>query len=152
MKIHSEIDTDGPEPEFRALMGVYSLYNYIDTNLRQQGGDCDGPDLEQKVLVKLDHPKRIGTLARSLNALPSTMTAVADQMEERGLIERMRDPDDRRAWLLCLTEKGHQQRNEMVAIAHDLLHNALGLSDDEVERFAQISFKMFLKIQELNNS
>lgn len=152
MKAHPKIDTDRPEPEVRALMGVYSLYNYIDTNLRQQGDDCDGPDLEQKVLVKLDQPKRIGTLARNLNALPSTMTAVADQMEERGLIRRMRDPDDRRAWLLYLTDKGHQQRNEMVAIAHDLMYNTLGLTDDEVERFAQISFKMFLKIQELKNS
>ena len=76
---------------------------------------------------------------------------MADQMEERGLIERMRDPEDRRAWLLCLTEKGQQQRKETVGLAHELLHETLGLSDDEVEAFAQISLKIHLKIQELNN-
>ncbi|MCK0171488.1 MarR family transcriptional regulator [Aliiroseovarius sp. S1123] len=145
------LDTDGLEPELRALIGVFSLYTYIDTNMRQQGDDCGGPNLERKVLVKLDRPKRIGTLARDLDALPSTMTTVADQMEARGLIERMRDPEDRRAWLLCLTEKGHQQRMETVGLAHTLLHETLGLSDDEVEAFAQISLKIHLKIQELNN-
>lgn len=151
MNTHTEFDNDGLEPELRALMGVFSLYTYIDTNLRQQGDDCDGPNLERKVLVKLDRAKRIGTLARDLDVLPSTMTAIADQMEERGLIERMRDPEDRRAWLLCLTEKGQQQRKETVGLAHELLHDTLGLSDDEVEAFAQISLKIHLKIQELNN-
>ena len=151
MNTPTGFDTDGLEPELRALMGVFSLYTYIDTNMRQQGDDCSGPNLERKVLVKLDRPKRIGTLARDLDALPSTMTTVADQMEERGLVERMRDPEDRRAWLLCLTEKGQQQRKETVDLAHELLHKTLGLSDDEVEAFAQVSLKIHLKIQELNN-
>lgn len=151
MTTQAEFKTDVLEPELRALMGVFSLYTYIDTKLRQQGDDCGGPNLERKVLVKLDRPKRIGTLARDLNALPSTMTTVADQMEERGLVERMRDPEDRRAWLLCLTEKGQEQRRETVDLAHTLLHDTLGLSANEVEDFAQISLKIHLKIQELNN-
>lgn len=146
MSVHTDL-----EPELRALVGVFSLYTYIDTNMRQQGVECTGPNLERKVLVQLDHPKRIGHLARDLNALPSTMTTVADQMEERGLIERMRDPDDRRAWLLSLTEKGQLLRNETVELAHALLHDTLGLSDDEIETFAQTSFKIYQKIQELNN-
>lgn len=150
MTAQLKIDMEGVEPELRALMGVFSLYTYIDANLRQQN-DCDGPSLERKVLIKLDRPKRIGALARDLDALPSTMTMVADQMEDRGLIERMRDPEDRRAWLLCLTEKGQQQRKEIVGMAHELLHEILGLSDDEVEAFARISLKIHLKIQDLNN-
>ncbi|SMR83487.1 transcriptional regulator, MarR family [Aliiroseovarius halocynthiae] len=151
MNAHSDLNTDDVEPELHALMGVFSLYTYIDTNMRQQGVDCDGPGVERKVLVKLDRPKRIGTLARDISALPSTMTTVADQMEERGLIERVRDPKDRRAWLLCLTEKGHEQRREIVGLADTLLHETLGLSEDEVKAFAKVSLKIHMKIQELNN-
>lgn len=46
------------------------------------------------------------TLGRALNMLPSTLTRVVDRLVERGLIERLRDRQDRRIVHLEATEEG----------------------------------------------
>ncbi|WP_433476878.1 MarR family winged helix-turn-helix transcriptional regulator [Spirillospora sp. CA-142024] len=45
-------------------------------------------------------------LADSLGMPPSRFVPFADELEERGLIERRRNPGDRRLYALYLTEKG----------------------------------------------
>ena len=45
-------------------------------------------------------------LAQRVRADPSRMTAVADELEARGLLERQTDPDNRRVKLLVLTPAG----------------------------------------------
>ena len=47
------------------------------------------------------------TLAATLGMVPSRLVALIDEMEERGLIERRGDPEDRRRYALHVTEKGH---------------------------------------------
>ncbi|WP_432448428.1 MarR family winged helix-turn-helix transcriptional regulator [Aliiroseovarius marinus] len=141
-----------PEPELRALIGVFALYHFIETNMDVPDAACDLPHFERKILVSLDHPKRIGTLAREMNVLPSTMTVAADQLELHGLAQRARDPDDRRAWLLTLTEKGQAQRTELVALARALLCDTLGLSEDELHGFAKIAAKIHTNIRHLTTN
>lgn len=46
-------------------------------------------------------------LADDLGMPPSRFVPFADDLEERGLIERRRNPSDRRVYALHLTEKGH---------------------------------------------
>lgn len=43
-------------------------------------------------------------LADALDVEPITLCRMLDRMEEAGLIERRRDPTDRRAWQIYLTE------------------------------------------------
>ncbi|SNR47908.1 MarR family winged helix-turn-helix transcriptional regulator [Actinomadura mexicana] len=45
-------------------------------------------------------------LADELGMPPSRFVPFADELEERGLIERRRNPEDRRLYALYLTEKG----------------------------------------------
>ncbi len=45
-----------------------------------------------------------GTLAERLDVEPITTCRMVDRLEQAGLIERRRDPTDRRAWQLHLTE------------------------------------------------
>jgi len=47
-------------------------------------------------------------LARQLGTPPSRLVVLVDQLEERGLIERRRNPDDRRHHALFLTAEGGQ--------------------------------------------
>lgn len=47
-------------------------------------------------------------LAQLLGTPPSRLVALVDALEERGILERRRNPDDRRLHALHLTEAGHQ--------------------------------------------
>ena len=47
-------------------------------------------------------------LAQLLGTPPSRLVALVDALEERGILERRRNPDDRRLHALHLTEDGHR--------------------------------------------
>lgn len=53
-------------------------------------------------------------LAQRVRADPSRMTAVADELEARGLLERRTDPTNRRVKLLVLTPAGATLRRSLV--------------------------------------
>jgi MarR family transcriptional regulator, organic hydroperoxide resistance regulator len=61
-----------------------------------------------------DQPVRTqAALAQSIGADKSRIIGVLDELQERGLIERQPDPDDRRARLLALTEAGRRLRESV---------------------------------------
>lgn len=53
-----------------------------------------------------DGPKTAGVLATAVGLRPAATTALVDRLEQRGLVERVRDPDDRRRVLVRMTEEG----------------------------------------------
>ena len=60
-----------------------------------------------KVLFKLTRTPglRQVELADMLDLEPITLCRIVDRLEEAGLVERTRDPEDRRAWRLHVTAK-----------------------------------------------
>jgi len=54
-------------------------------------------------------------MAAALNCDPSSVTFLVDRLAERGLIERVLDPRDRRVKRLGLTAEGHRARCTLVA-------------------------------------
>jgi DNA-binding MarR family transcriptional regulator len=74
-------------------------------------------------------------LAVVLRMHPSSLVAVIDELEERGLVERKDSPDDRRIYELHLTDKGQATLSDIGRIAHE--HNkslCAALSDEEREQ------------------
>src|SRR5580765_8544607 len=51
-------------------------------------------------------PRTMGELATELDVRLSTMTGIVDQLEARGLVERVDHPDDRRSLRVTLSTKG----------------------------------------------
>lgn len=68
-------------------------------------------------------------LAEMLDVSMSSATGIVDRMEERGLIERARVPDDRRVVEVRLTPGGVQALETIEAIKQDRLRNILGRLD-----------------------
>jgi len=65
---------------------------------------------------------------------PITACRIVDRLEEAGLVERQRDPDDRRAWRLVLTAKAEPILNRLRALAEEMSGEAFaGMSGEEVK-------------------
>jgi DNA-binding MarR family transcriptional regulator len=82
-------------------------------------------------------------LAGDLGMPPSRFVPFADELEERGLIERRRNPDDRRVYALHLTAKGEALLAELAqaGLAHErLLCEAL--TDEEHDQLLVLLRRM----------
>ena len=66
-----------------------------------------------------------GALAELLEVEPITLCRMIDRLEESGLVERRRDPADRRAWQLFLTDKSKPMLDDLRIVAEDLFEQAL---------------------------
>lgn len=74
-----------------------------------------------------------GGLADLLEVEPITLCRMIDRLEEASLVERRRDPADRRAWQIFLTPKALPILDQLRGLAEGMIENALyGL--DEVQR------------------
>ena len=72
-------------------------------------------------------------LADRLDVEPITAGRIVDRLEEAGLVERRRDPVDRRVWRLYLTDKADPVIERLKVIAETLLTGAFaGVSPDEI--------------------
>ena len=70
-------------------------------------------------------------IADLLDVSFSNATGLVDRIEERGLVERIRDPDDRRVVRVRLTEAGVRQLREVDLIKDDMMQRVLGRLDPE---------------------
>jgi len=64
-------------------------------------------------LRMLDEPLPMREIAAALGYDASNVTAIADKLEERHLVERRSDPNDRRVKLLAVTSEGEAARGRM---------------------------------------
>ncbi len=83
------------------------------------------------VLTLLRHHEAmpIGHLAETLDASMSSATGIIDRMEERGLVQRVRVPDDRRIVLVQPTQAGLDLVDEVELVKSDVMVAALARLD-----------------------
>lgn len=79
-----------------------------------------------KVLFRLDRTPdlRQVELADLLDIEPITLCRILDRLEESGLVERVRDPADRRAWRLHVTTAARPLIEQLRALAAELVEEA----------------------------
>jgi len=75
-----------------------------------------------RVLVNLAREGNVRQvdLADRLDIEPITLCRIIDRLEEAGLVERRRDPTDRRAWRLALTDKATPILDQLRGLATEL--------------------------------
>ena len=86
-----------------------------------------------KVLFKLTRTPglRQVELADMLDLEPITLCRIVDRLEEAGLVERTRDPGDRRAWRLHVTAKAQPLIEKLQAVGAELVEQAFAGIDAE---------------------
>jgi MarR family transcriptional regulator, transcriptional regulator for hemolysin len=89
-----------------------------------------------KVLFKLTRTPglRQVELADMLDLEPITLCRIVDRLEEAGLVERTRDPEDRRAWRLHVTAKAQPLIEKLQAVGTVLVDQAFsGIDPKDIE-------------------
>ena len=83
------------------------------------------------------------TLAATLGMAPSRLVVLIDEMEQRELIERRGNPEDRRRYALHVTEKGHSALEAISRIAREHSQALLaGISADEQQQLATLLLRI----------
>jgi DNA-binding MarR family transcriptional regulator len=78
-------------------------------------------------------PPSMKVLAERIYCNAPNLSFITNQLVDRGFVERLVDPDDRRSRVLVLTSKGRQAREDLVRAAVE--KTPLGvLNDDELRQ------------------
>lgn len=73
-------------------------------------------------------------LADMLDLEPITLCRIVDRLEEAGLVERVRDPEDRRAWRLHVTASAQPLIEKLQAVGAELVARAFsGIDPQDLE-------------------
>lgn len=84
-------------------------------------------------------------IAENIGTAPAVMVGILDNLSQRGLLERIRSPRDRREHYVQLTPKGLSMLTEMRRMAfevEDLFTEATGLTQEEREVIVSLLRKM----------
>ncbi|MEO8267321.1 MAG: MarR family transcriptional regulator [Ilumatobacteraceae bacterium] len=91
----------------------------------------------------LDGPLPMGSVAEVLSCDASTLTGIADRLEERGLIERRVDAGDRRVKLLALTATGRELVTSIDGPFTAEIPGFESLTEDERAELTRLLFRLF---------
>jgi len=78
-------------------------------------------------------------LADMLDIEPITLSRIVDRLEEGGLVERVADPADRRAWRLHITARAQPLIEKLRSVAHEMTTEAFaGIDPKDIEITRQV--------------
>jgi DNA-binding MarR family transcriptional regulator len=109
----------------------------FDQQVREIG--VTGPQARLLLILNRHGGENQGFYAEQLEVEPITLCRMVDRLEEADMIERRKDPADRRAWQLHLTDKSRkvvaQLQQRVDSLVDDMLR---GLTSEERSEFARL--------------
>jgi MarR family transcriptional regulator, organic hydroperoxide resistance regulator len=109
----------------------------------QQPRDVTHSQLRALIVIGREEEVTAGELAKSADLNPASVTAMLDQLEANGIVERRRTARDRRVCLVSLTEKGRaivdEKRSRWQALWEEHLG---GLSERELAAALRVMWTM----------
>jgi DNA-binding MarR family transcriptional regulator len=109
----------------------------FDQRVREIG--VTGPQARLLLILHRSQGQNQGYYAEKLEVEPITLCRMVDRLEEAGMVERRKDPADRRAWRLHLTEKSRKLVTRLQQRVDSLVDDMLcGLTNEERTEFARL--------------
>ncbi len=109
--------------------------------------DLSITDYKVLYMVK-DTEKPMKCIADSLSLAKGWVTDIIDNLEEKNLIMRVHNEDDRRVIMIKITDKGMKRYNEMRQFIKDTIENSLKeLDPAEIKSFENILNKLSNKMK-----
>jgi DNA-binding MarR family transcriptional regulator len=141
---HRVADAPGPTDAQRTLMVVEVVDELTGWKAQDRlkvfrtwlKGSLSLIHLHVLTVLEADGPMPMSRLADTLDVSVASATGIVTRMEERGLVERRHDQEDRRVVIVAPTEAGVAVFRDMMAARREHLTGVLArLSDGELESF-----------------
>lgn len=124
---HEQIPGSPVEVGTQFFSLAHSLKRLINTGYR--GAGMSMARLQVLHVLAEGGPIRIGELSEHLDVAARTMTSTVDGLARDGLVERRRDPRDRRAVLVAMTDRGAEVFAEATQIRNRYFDEIFALLD-----------------------
>ena len=120
--------------ELRVALGeLFGAERRLRGRDQQQPRDLTHSQLRALIVLDKSVEVTAGELAKSADLNPASVTAMLDQLEANGIVERRRGSQDRRVCMVSLTDKGRGIVEEKRSNWQDLWETHLGdLSEQEL--------------------
>ena len=138
-------DVDGLQTWLIWASATSEMLSAFEANLDRTSGLSQTQFFVLILLKRNPDGLSIGTLADGVSVTSQTMTRIIDRMEVAGLCDREQHPQDRRAWLVRLTENGAQVLDNALP-AHYAWVAELMSHFDQAER--DVLVKLMFKLKE----
>ncbi len=97
------------------------------------------------LLAEAGQPLSVGKLAELMLLESPSVTNLVDRMCESGLVERLKDPHDRRKALVRLTNKGRQVHDKVRASAAAVSDELFGVLSDKKREALKLLLQEFTR-------
>ena len=127
--------------EVRVLAAIVNKMAIRDLEQRLEACNAGVSCLQYGVLQFLRHHHgTISELSRKMMLAPPTLVPVVDALEQKGLVERGRDPQDRRRTPLLLTASGLEtlERMPLVDSADSVVHSLKSMGDAKTQTLTEL--------------
>lgn len=124
----AERSTVSPHDVLRYLEWTISFSAMIDAYL--SAGEFTPTELHALRYLAVCGPITLGSLSRAIGVNPSVTTGMADRLEQRRIVERVRLNTDRRNIVMALTEEGHALLQTVIAARAEGLEGLLARGGD----------------------
>ncbi|MDA0180761.1 MarR family transcriptional regulator [Solirubrobacter phytolaccae] len=96
-----------------------------------RAGDLSATQVRALFQLERGEACTAGELAKRADLSPASMTALLDQLEQSGIVERRRSEKDRRQVIVSLTDAGHEVLAAKRARIEERTREVLGVHNDE---------------------
>ncbi len=136
--------------EDRLIFLISKVYQKLIVNLQKafSEGGIEVTPIQVMLLFFLqkNNGSSLTQISQGLMLENSTVTGLVDRLEKSGYVKRSDHPDDRRVYLVNITEKGNKVANKALPIVKRLNEEIKkGYSKDEIEGFKKVLVGAFNK-------
>jgi DNA-binding MarR family transcriptional regulator len=138
--MNNNAETTDPEiPEFQLEQFqnlINRLFHCCQERVRYQSERFDLPDAELRCLMLFGEERYLTPkgIAGQMNVVKSRVSKILEGLENKNLVQRIRDPEDSRIYLFSLTRAGQDKLNEINNFLKSIYSEVLSLIPPDQRR------------------
>jgi len=131
--------------EFQNL--IARLFQCCQDRMQYQSDRFRLPDAELRCLLFFEDERYLTpkTIASRMNVGKSRITKIISGLEDKKLIQRIKDPEDSRVYLISLTQTG-KNKLKKIKLFHDEIHEKILLQVSQEQRVHLLTNLDLLKV------